>query len=105
MYTPVSLDTITNVLHSRPPKEGESRMATVRVGFIGLREMERPMTRRMLAAGFEYAEGRGARLLLGSMSLELYKEAAQLGHGDINISAMCLLLERIADTEIRPKAE
>ena len=53
----------------------------------------------------EFALGQGARLLLGGMSLELYKEAVQLGHGNKDMSAMCLPLETIADTEIRPKAE
>lgn len=53
----------------------------------------------------EFAEGQRVRLLLGSMSLELFKEAVQLGHGNMDMSAMCLPLERIADTEIRPKAE
>jgi 3-hydroxyisobutyrate dehydrogenase-like beta-hydroxyacid dehydrogenase len=53
----------------------------------------------------EFAQDQGARLLLGGLSLELYKEAVQLGHGNMDMSAMCLPLERIADTEIRPKAE
>lgn len=53
----------------------------------------------------EFAQDQGARLLLGSLSLELYKEAVQLGHGNMDMSAMCLPLERIAATEIRPKGE
>jgi 3-hydroxyisobutyrate dehydrogenase-like beta-hydroxyacid dehydrogenase len=51
----------------------------------------------------EFARDQGARLLLGGMSLELFKEAVQLGHGNKDMSAMCLPLERLAQTEIRPK--
>jgi 3-hydroxyisobutyrate dehydrogenase-like beta-hydroxyacid dehydrogenase len=53
----------------------------------------------------EFAQAQGARLMLGTLSLELYKEAVQLGHGDKDMSAMCLPLEQIADTEIHPNAE
>ncbi|MGE3270889.1 MAG: NAD(P)-dependent oxidoreductase [Chloroflexota bacterium] len=53
----------------------------------------------------EFADSQGARLLLGGLSLELYKEAVQLGHGDMDMSAMCLPLERITGAEIRPKTE
>jgi 3-hydroxyisobutyrate dehydrogenase/2-hydroxy-3-oxopropionate reductase len=51
----------------------------------------------------EFARDQGARLLLGGMSLELFKEAVQLGHGNKDMSAMALPLEQIAQTEIHPK--
>jgi len=47
----------------------------------------------------------GARLLLGGMSLELFKEAVQPGHGNKDVSAMALPLEQIAQTEIHPKRD
>jgi len=53
----------------------------------------------------EFAEDQGARLLLGAASLELFKEAVQLGHGNKDMSAMCLQLEQIAGAEIRPKQD
>lgn len=56
-----------------------------------------------LALIHEFARDQGARLLLGGMSLELFKEAVQLGHGDKDMSALCLPLEQLAQTEIRPK--
>ena len=40
------------MLHSRPHTEGTGRMAMVTVGFVGLGKMGRPMTRKLLAAGF-----------------------------------------------------
>lgn len=51
----------------------------------------------------EFALEQGARLLLGGISLELYKEAIRLGHGDKDMSALCLPLEQIAGAEIHPK--
>lgn len=50
----------------------------------------------------EFAREQGAGLLLGGLSLELYKEAVQPGHGDKDMSAMCLPVEHIAKPEIRP---
>jgi 3-hydroxyisobutyrate dehydrogenase/2-hydroxy-3-oxopropionate reductase len=53
----------------------------------------------------EFALDQGARILMGGVALELYKEASGLGHGDKDMSALCLPLESIAGTEIHPKQD
>jgi 3-hydroxyisobutyrate dehydrogenase-like beta-hydroxyacid dehydrogenase len=51
-----------------------------------------------------FAQELGVRLMLTSASLELFKEAKQLGFGDQDMSAMVQPAERIAGVEVVAKS-
>ncbi|MCC7372670.1 MAG: NAD-binding protein [Chloroflexi bacterium] len=88
------------MLHSPPLREGD---APNRAGLDADDAVS--VILKDLVLIHEFARDHGARLPLGGMSRELYREAVALGHANTDMSAMCLPLERIADTEIRPRCD